>query len=217
MAASYIEALRKVQPSGPYLLGGWSLGGVVAFEMARQLTGLGQSVERLLLLDSWVPALAPEVAFPPLDDTSLLLVVAHDLARTVGREFSLCLEELAPLQPEARLSLLLERARAVGALPSDVGTRQLGALVSVFRAHSLALQRYSPPRDYSGPIDLFRPEQGLALEANPLGGWDTVTLHPPHLQWIPGDHYTLLTEPQVRVLAEHVHRLLETQRIEPSR
>ena len=44
MAAYYIEALRTVQPTGPYLLGGWSMGGVVAFEMAQQLHAQGQQV-----------------------------------------------------------------------------------------------------------------------------------------------------------------------------
>jgi len=218
MASRYIEALCQVQSSGPYLLGGWSLGGVVAFEMARQLSQLGQSVERLVLLDSWVPALAPEVAFPAPGEASLLVAVAQDLARAVGRELCLPLEELAPLQPGARLSLLLERARAVGALPADVGTPELGALISVFRAHALALQRYSPPRDYRGPVDLFRPEDGLhPVTSEPSGGWASVTHQPPRLHSTPGDHYTLLTEPRVEALAQRLRQLLEPQELAMSR
>ncbi|RKG86206.1 condensation domain-containing protein, partial [Corallococcus terminator] len=51
MAALYVDALRAVQPKGPYRLGGWSMGGVVAYEMARQLQARGEAVELLALID----------------------------------------------------------------------------------------------------------------------------------------------------------------------
>jgi pimeloyl-ACP methyl ester carboxylesterase len=52
MAGYYIEAIREIQPQGPYLLGGWSFGGVVAFEMAQQLHSSGEQVALLALIDS---------------------------------------------------------------------------------------------------------------------------------------------------------------------
>ena len=60
-AAHYIEGLREIQPRGPYRLGGWSSGGVMAYEMARQLRALGESVE--LLLDTETDA--ERVIVPP--------------------------------------------------------------------------------------------------------------------------------------------------------
>src|SRR2546423_13883615 len=56
MAAYYIETIRAVQPAGPYLLGGWSFGGVVAFEMARQLNQQSRQIAHLALFDTWAPA-----------------------------------------------------------------------------------------------------------------------------------------------------------------
>ncbi|MEH2243500.1 non-ribosomal peptide synthetase [Nostoc sp.] len=55
MAAHYIEALQKVQPKGPYFLGGWSFGGWVAFEMAQQLQKSGEEVALLAVLDTLAP------------------------------------------------------------------------------------------------------------------------------------------------------------------
>jgi len=55
MATYYIKALQTVQPEGPYTLGGWSMGGVVAFEMAQQLHAQGQRVAFLALLDARIP------------------------------------------------------------------------------------------------------------------------------------------------------------------
>jgi thioesterase domain-containing protein len=57
MAAHYVQALQAVQPSGPYALLGWSVGGLIAYEMAQQLTRDGQVVAALLLLDTTPPVL----------------------------------------------------------------------------------------------------------------------------------------------------------------
>jgi Thioesterase domain len=51
MAAAHIQAMRAVQPEGPYLLGGWCNGGLVAYEMARQLHAAGQTLDLLVLMD----------------------------------------------------------------------------------------------------------------------------------------------------------------------
>ena len=52
MAAEYVAAVREIQPQGPYLLGGWSAGGLVALEMAQQLLAQGEPIHMLALLDT---------------------------------------------------------------------------------------------------------------------------------------------------------------------
>ncbi len=52
MAVAHIKSMRSVQPEGPYLLGGWCNGGLVAYEMARQLHAAGQAVDLLVLMDA---------------------------------------------------------------------------------------------------------------------------------------------------------------------
>src|SRR5262249_37663095 len=55
MAADYLHAIRAVQESGPYSLGGWSMGGLIAFEMARQLEQQGEQVAAVALFDTLSP------------------------------------------------------------------------------------------------------------------------------------------------------------------
>lgn len=55
MASCYIEGLQTIQPVGPYYLGGWSLGGIIAWEMAQQLSAAGEEVALLALIDSYSP------------------------------------------------------------------------------------------------------------------------------------------------------------------
>ncbi|MBV6405295.1 MAG: amino acid adenylation domain-containing protein [Flavobacteriales bacterium] len=56
IAAAYLKELRQAKPHGPYLLGGYSFGGIVAYEMARQLTTAGEEVPLLVLFDTYAPA-----------------------------------------------------------------------------------------------------------------------------------------------------------------
>ncbi|MGX8910325.1 thioesterase domain-containing protein [Streptomyces netropsis] len=70
IAASYIAAMRRVQPTGPYLIGGWSFGGFVAFEMARQLRAAGEETARVILLDT--VAVGPDARRGAYTDEALL-------------------------------------------------------------------------------------------------------------------------------------------------
>lgn len=82
MAAHYVEHIRSVQPVGPYHLGGWCVGGIIAYEMARQLQQAGEEVAFLVLLDSAPPA--PESEFVD-DDSSMFTQFAWDLGRLLGK------------------------------------------------------------------------------------------------------------------------------------
>jgi thioesterase domain-containing protein len=130
-----------------------------------------------------------------------------------GKPFSLSSNELEPLSQPARLDLLFQRASAAGVLPPGMGRQELGNVFSVVRAHVRALLQYLPPRDYPGPISLFRPVQGPpALPSDPSGGWAALALTPLQLLSVPGDHHSLLTEPHVTTLATLLRPLLVPKR-----
>jgi thioesterase domain-containing protein len=169
MAAEYVRALRTVQPEGPYRLGGWSFGGAVAFEMARQLREAGARVDFLALLDSWSPQLsgATEVTAEEVED-----IVAHDLGAAAG--------SITPEQQER--------------------------LLGVYQAHLRALHRYRPEPwlDESVFVTLFRATPSAGLPDAPANGWDGLILGDIEICQVPGDHYSMLTRPQVGVLAERL-------------
>jgi len=76
LAAHHLRHVRAIQPGGPYLLGGWSLGGAVAFEMARQLEREGEAVERVVLIDSYAPG---DVWQQDVEDAALVALFARDM------------------------------------------------------------------------------------------------------------------------------------------
>ncbi|MEA2692693.1 MAG: hypothetical protein QOJ16_2080, partial [Acidobacteriota bacterium] len=204
MAASYVAAVQAAQPAGPYRLGGWSIGGVIAYEMARQLREGGHDVELLALLDSLAPVrsrMSEGTPIEEIDEALLLAGLARDLGGLAGRPFALDPAELAGLAPEAGLAQVVERALAAGALPAGLGEEQVGRLWRVFRANVRAVRAYLP-HPYPGGVLLLvtlgNPERG-SLGADL--GWGRLVGSGLAAYDLAGDHYSLLREPGVEELA----------------
>ena len=207
MASLYVEEMRKAQPEGPYLLGGWSFGGVVAFEMARQLEEAGQEVSLLALIDSFAPQGAG--ASPELDEMAGLLLMARDLEGLTGRPLNVSLEGLRSIGLEGGALSVLERARAQGSLPPDADVEHLHRLAQVYQRNLLSLRHYLP-REYAGSITLFRaePRNGHG-ERNPADGWTRLAARGVAVHPIPGDHYTAMRAPHVDGLARALQACLD--------
>ena len=139
LAARYVAAVRGVQPGGPYLLGGWSIGGVIAFEMARQLRRQGHEVALLALLDSFAPPYARRNGLADADDATLLAAFVQDLGGYVETDPAHAVEALRRRDPDERLDDVLEWARRAGTLPPDIDRTQIGRRLRVFRANVQAL------------------------------------------------------------------------------
>jgi amino acid adenylation domain-containing protein len=205
MAAAYVAALRQAQPEGPYVLGGWSMGGLVAYEMARQLVEQGQEVRRLFLLDTSLPGSGGEKH--GADTESRLMAL---MAREHGLDVSA--EELEQLPPPQRLSRLLERAQGQGLVPAGLPPEQLEPMVSrllaVFTASLRAARDYRP-KPYAGNVVLVRAGDAGADAASKLDwGWERLA-GSVEVEWVPGTHHSLVREPHVRTLAQRLRpRLL---------
>jgi thioesterase domain-containing protein/acyl carrier protein len=215
MARRYVEQVRAVQAEGPYLLGGWSLGGTVAYAMARELRRQGQEVALLVLLDSFAPAGQP---MPEPDPATLLAGFAADLARSAGRELSLPPESLTGLSPEDQLRALWTRAREAGLLPHGTGLEELRVLLEVARANLRAVAGYNP-EPYEGRTLLLRARDARkGADVDATHGWSQLAASGLTVEDIPGDHHGVLRAPHVRELAERLTRwLAEVERAESGR
>ncbi|MFP2907916.1 non-ribosomal peptide synthetase, partial [Pyxidicoccus sp. 3LFB2] len=195
LAACYVEALRGVQPSGPYRLGGWSLGGMVAFEMARQLEQQGERVEQLFLIDAYAfDQRPPEGA----GESWLAARFVEFTARLVGLPLP---EQGAESLPsgDALLHWLLDAGRSAGVLARGVGLEQLRALYRVFESNLRALLRYEPGA-YGGHLTLVR-ASGTHVPTGEDGGWAAHAAGGVEVHELSGDHHSLLRAPAVEALA----------------
>jgi len=209
MAKRYVVDLRRVQPVGPYCLGGWSMGGVVAFEMARQIRAAGDAVAFLALIDSAVP----RSTIPGRRDSLIRLL--DPFARGLGWAplLPLATSDLSPRSDSfeslgAGLRRLAQQADAAGLLPPDLDLPRLQELFRLFARNVEAMQRYVP-EPYSGALTLFRAQKDAAKDAAGRDyGWRRWALAGVEVCSVPGDHFSMVFEPQVGRLAEQLRSRL---------
>ncbi len=205
MAALYLQAIRKVQPHGPYLLGGWSSGGMIAFELARQLEQHGETVERILMLDTPAP-----MQHEAVDEGILLRWFLEDINFGFDAH-TMPLDELGSgVSLECALALI---ARQYG-LTIAVDVAQLNLIYAVFKGVLDACRRYRPT-PIQADIALLRASEGLVSEfinhqAADLAdwGWQALTHGQVTTVPVPGTHHTILTPPNLDVLWQQIERLL---------
>jgi thioesterase domain-containing protein len=197
MARRYVLELRAEQPYGPYHVGGYSLGGVIAFEMATILMREGEEVATLALIDCAPPDTVPS---RPLDPR-----VVTFFARVLGipmRE-----EDVPELQYDETVRYV---ARRVACETVAFGTEEetaalLHRMLRLADVMIQAEQRYKP-RPYPGSLVLLKASEDLGETADRFNrdgayGWASLVEGPLTVADVPGTHETIVLEPNVRELA----------------
>jgi thioesterase domain-containing protein len=199
MATALVTTVRGMQPEGPYRLGGYSFGGLVAFEMAQQLRAAGETVESLFLIDAlfderywprrtWLRALARRtgwqllriVRMPPLQAAAEFRHRGVRLVQRFRRRDTDAVDTLRPAEPETP-------DMAAGALAALSGYR---------------------PRYYDGEVTLIASAEDRHFGADTGLLWDGLARQL-HLQRIAGDHLTVMQRPESAAVIAHMidHRL----------
>ena len=204
MASEYIKEIQTVQPQGPYFLGGYSFGGLVAFEMARQLQDLGQEIALLAMLDT----VAPSAYTSSSTDTSFWSqMFSHS-----RQLWQLTLpDKLAYLQQRLQYHFLVGKLSIFYRLYLRYVRRSLPdlRLLDVAAANNQARKSYTP-QVYGGSLTIFRASQkSVGFDDDPKLGWGGVAAGETEIHQIPGSHTDLMTEPQVRLLAEKLQLCLD--------
>jgi amino acid adenylation domain-containing protein len=184
MAEYYLEQLRGVQPEGPYFLGGYSFGGLVALEMARRLIEAGQVVGLLALVDTYPGA--------PKSASSLL-----------GTFFTLSAE-----QKVAYVKKRVTRYRK--GIKRRVDLLSMPRPLKMVREACAVAERNYSPRAYPGKIVLFRAsEKALRGLDDPQGGWSQYATAGLEIHEVDADHGNILNEPQVQHLSAAIRAAMK--------
>ncbi len=222
MARLYIEAMRAIQPKGPYLIGGWSFGGTVAFEMAHQLS---DEVGLLFLIETITGVRAPgRTQKTPVERLKLMY-------RNLGARASLALSGLATTWEGVRYAVVATRfggwlrrivrgirnstaersfarsyERALNASAPEIkGAGTLLVQQSVARhwiriamANARAFRRYTPT-PFPGKLTLFLAKRRLTARpgSDPARGWSPFAEGGVDVRLLPGDHFSILRNPNV--------------------
>lgn len=224
MAAHYIDEIRSLQPDGPYLIGGYSYGGTVAFEMARQLEGQGQRVALLAILDHATPKSDYfQVNYSPRFLLGFLMNLPYrvtDFLRLGPRQIQAYLKRKAQNYRQ-ELGRLLRRApgerAGVGAgdIIDEAGQLPLH-IQRLIEINYRAIQNYEPG-NYSGKITLLRARGGrLVCSHDPAMGWGKFAAGGVDVRMISGSHRRIFHQPNICSLVAQLQACLdEAQGIKP--
>lgn len=218
-AAHYVEALLRVQSEGPFSIGGFSFGGILAYEMAHQLEERGHQVDLVALIDSGSPWLIQRV-YAQADDALLLTIIASELGgsgNAEGGPDESLLEELRQLDGSERIAAVKRRFERSEFLAPGFEPEMVEQQLRVFRERVRSSQRYSPP-----PIagrTIFLAAEGTSdvptlqphLEAGDRTmGWSPGLRHSLETYSVSGMHGSLLAEPHVSQLASLLKTCLDS-------
>jgi thioesterase domain-containing protein len=207
MAADYLRSVRQAQPSGPYLLGGYSAGGLVAFEMARLLQEAGERVEVIILFDTFLhpESLPPDLQsrraaiLKPLTGLTRRLWQLRHLDREMG--LGLIARDVARVWSTVKLKVYTQGQR-LGRIPFQLDT------VSGFL---LALRNYRP-KPLAADVILFLADQNAPpASANLPSVWRRLVTGSLEVVHLKIDHDRLLDEPSAATVASMIEERFEGQ------
>ena len=197
MARDYVSEIRRFQPDGPYAICGWSFGGVVAFEMARQLEQDGQRVALLVVFDSHVPGRLH------IDESGRSLPMRRSRARRIAGTLLRSrrrIKHVRRLCGKVVWRTAARWQRSGGWLP-----RVLQNLTEINRS---ALRQYVP-HAYRGRLTLFKAAEHRSQRLrDPLFGWGPFVGGGLEIHQVPGHHKNMVFEPHARTLADTLGRCL---------
>ena len=211
MAAHYIKEMREVQPEGPYLVGGRSSGGTIAFEMACQLVADGEQVALLALLDAY-----PAGYFKLRPDSGSLLQRVLRVARKIqshgenlqqlglGSKFKYVLVKLkyAPAKTKHKVY------RRAYKIYERIGRPLPRVLRNIEELNFAAVKDYVP-RVYPAQATLFLASDDLTAAYDVEEGWQGLVAGGLEKVRVSGSHLDIVKEPHVRVLAEKLRACLD--------
>jgi amino acid adenylation domain-containing protein len=207
MAEQYVRAIQTVQAQGPYLLGGFSFGGIVAFEIASQLQRSGHEVKLLAMLDCGAPQPVEDKSFKPVEFAQFVQMLYR-----LRNSIPFTPEEFEGKLEDEQLEFMVERAEISGVIPGELGTVWLRRSMRSLKSRLDAARNYVPSSKFQGRVDLFRIlRPGYHLSGGPEDnwGWEELSTEPTTTRGVPGAHYTMLEGDSVQILAGQLKTRLD--------
>jgi myxalamid-type polyketide synthase MxaB len=214
----YIAALKSLQPRGPYHIGGWSAGGIFAYELARTLRERGDGGGTLVLFDSPPPSVFQDVHLA--DDVKFLLELGNFANWFSGAAIDmaeLSSDRLAAMDESTRWQFVCQLGVTHGVIPRETSPDHLRRLVAAGKAHAIMIRDCQMP-PFPGVVHLLRPADCSALEriaGHPLDddlGWGAIVGQQLRIARVPGDHFSMLSTVHAGSVAELVRQYVELGR-----
>ncbi len=220
LAIRYIEKIKLVQKQGPYFIIGWSTGGTIAYEITKQLEAIGEKVQQLILIDTFLLKNATEKGGKFTVETEKEFVKSFikdnyfnkrikeidsaekvwSTVRDYFKELSLKTTEVKSYMKSDMLNIIPEYAYS--------NVEILIKTINTIRTLDGARNRYEPTKIYTD-TSFFKPREEKKSQPE---NWKNYIVNPLKVVEIPGNHISALKEPHVKTLAETIIKVIDANK-----
>ncbi|SDZ22918.1 thioesterase domain-containing protein, partial [Thermoactinomyces sp. DSM 45892] len=192
----YVGEIKRKQPKGPYKIGGWSAGGIIAYEIARQLLEQGEEVSLLALMDSDFSSFRHEIT-----EEDAIIQIAQAIFKDSWEKVK---EELKDKDIDTMYEYMLNEAKAQELFPPDTERERIERLAKAafFNTKMLTDQKLD---SYPNEVIYFNAEEGKDLSIE----WSEVLKDKIKIYNIPGSHMDMMDSPAVELIAEKLAQEIE--------
>ncbi|MBD2704308.1 amino acid adenylation domain-containing protein [Spirosoma sp. BT702] len=207
IASAYLEEVMQQNPDGPYAIAGYSFGGYVALEMARQIKEMGKDVKLLAMFDT------------NAQESDSRQDMISWIRRKIFRQFPKMLWVTKSLLRHPMLTIRYQQQYverqvkalllATGLQKPPVVEKEFDQLNAIMEKHETAFYNYKM-RPYAGIVDLFKAQMRVYfVDDNKFLGWKKYALKGVRVHSVPGDHEMMLLPPNDKVFAEALQKALD--------
>ena len=203
IAFQYIKLIKLVNSKGPYNIGGFSFGGIVAYEMAQQLSKAKELVDKVIMLDS------PHYKNPPQPFKDHSDIISYLLSLTVGSHIHP--NDLRKLSKHDQIHLFLERSGKFSQALADNDIIIVERFLNIFQSNAATMAKYVP-KPYCGAskILFFKATEPDAINpTHPEQGWKVLLKNKVKVYNASGNHITMMFNPNVSQVTFILNKLFE--------
>ncbi|MGV7959758.1 amino acid adenylation domain-containing protein [Photorhabdus tasmaniensis] len=213
LASMYIDEMLKVQEQGPFVLGGWSFGGIIAFEMARQLESSGHEVSKLFLFDS----AAPGKVHKELNMVKILNLCLEEIIGQFGMHIDVDLKSMSKLTNNEILHAVLNIIKEHGGFAPDADVAMLERMIDTCLINSKVSSKYTADTVNIDTI-LFRAKDSSHMEEMLVSpnevkerclGWSQHISGDLIIEDIDGHHMSMMFQPNIDAISAIINKLMD--------
>ncbi|MEI6574595.1 MAG: amino acid adenylation domain-containing protein [Bacteroidota bacterium] len=218
IARYYLDEIQLPENTEDVIFAGWSMGALIAFEMARQVKAQSGKCPRLMIIDQLAPVEESiETERTPIDNVDRMLAFAGKVEHLAGHPLGITDASLRGKSSEIQSEVFLTAFKSVNLVPPDISLQDFHGYLELMIHHNEITSRCRPGT-YEGKTMLIRADDSLPMFDNQLPmairtadlGWERLIEGNFTIENIPGNHVSIMAQPHVKNLALALMKWVES-------
>ena len=220
MARYYLDVILSSGFKPPFIFGGWSMGALVAYEMAIICQKENISMPLVIVIDQVAPENDKVKNYRQINELDRLTIFADKVGHLIKHKLDITREQLNNLTAKETANLFLNEFKKHNLVPADVQLEKFKDFLDIMIKHNEVTMDYNP-EIYNGKVLIIKAEHSFEIDSSlkkaselfrPRAkdlGWQVYIKNNVNIILVPGDHISMMTKPNINILAEKLKHWIE--------